>query len=84
MIAWTMMNGHLTRINQLIHGYTVATIAIDPLRLTCTFDHQYQPDPQTGTMVTNATGEPVQIESYKVTSYSCDVKKGNVFAPNSD
>jgi len=82
--AWTMMNGHLTQIIKFIHGYAVTTIAIDPSRLTCTFDRQYQPDPQTGTIVSNTSGRPVQIESYKVTSYSCDVKKGNVFASNSE
>jgi len=84
LIAWTMTNGHLTGITKLIHGYAVTTIAIDPMRLTCTFDRQHQPDPQTGTIVTNTTGQPVQIEAYKVTSYSCDVKKGNVFASDSE
>ena len=84
LVAWTMTNGHLTGITKLIHGYAVTTIAIDPVQLTCTFDRQHQPDPQTGTIVTNTTGQPVQIEAYKVMSYSCDVKKGNVFASDSE
>jgi hypothetical protein len=81
MNAWTMMNGHLTNIIKFIRGYAVTTVAIDPERLTCTFDRQYQPDPQTGTVVSNLTGPATQIEGYKVASYSCAVTRGNVFAP---
>jgi hypothetical protein len=82
MNAWTMINGHLTNIIKFVEGYAVTTIAIDPARLICTFDRQYYSDPKTGRVISNLTGPPVQIQSYKVTSYTCTVKKGNVFASN--
>ena len=81
---WTMMNGHLTQTTKLVRGVAVSTIAIDPARLSCTFDRQYRSDDQTGTIVSNTTGQPMQIEAYKVTSYSCEVKRGNIFASTSE
>jgi hypothetical protein len=78
--AWSVINGHLTQIISFVRSFGVTTFMIDPVRLTCTFDKQFQPDPQTGTTVTAITGERVQILNYKVVSYTCDVKRGNVFA----
>jgi hypothetical protein len=84
MMVWAMMDGHLKKIAKAIQGFSVLTVAIDPARLSCTFDAQIKPDPQTGMYATDLTGPVIQLEALEVISYSCTVKKGNIFASTSE
>jgi hypothetical protein len=84
MMVWAMMDGHLAQIAKGVQGFGVLTVAIDPARLSCTFDAQVKPDPQTGMYATDLTGPVIQLEAVKVTSYSCSVKRGNIFASASE
>ena len=84
LMAWTMVDGHLTKIIKGLQGFAEYIIAIDPARMTCSIDMQAVPDPQTRKVVTNLNGYPVLTEGIKVISYSCKVIKGNIFAPTSE
>jgi hypothetical protein len=81
MQAWTIETSRLLRINHEIEGVLVATYAIDPSRTTCTVSFDANPDPNTGRMVAQSlSGITLEIKSYSVTSATCAVRKGNIFA----
>jgi hypothetical protein len=83
MRVWTVEEGHLTGIFQLREGFFVSTIAVDPSHLTCTFSGRIEPDPVTGRVVIESlSGNVDLIMSYTVSSYTCTVKPGNIFAPD--
>ena len=84
MTVWAMMDGHLKKIAKAIQGFSVLTVAIDPARLSCTFDAQINPDPQTGRFASDLTGPVIQLEALQVISSSCAVKRGNIFASASE
>jgi hypothetical protein len=81
MMAWSMIGGHLTNIIKEVQGHALFTITIDPAALTSSFDERIQPDPQTGTVVVNVNHQIFRLESPKVITSACTVKRGNIFAP---
>jgi hypothetical protein len=81
MRAWTLEPGRLLRLEHEIEGVLVTTFAVDPSRSTCTVSLAPTPDPQTGRMVVQTlSGGTVEIKSYNVSSTTCSVRKGNIFA----
>lgn len=80
--AWTVEAGNLQLIAPLQEGFAVTSIAIDPAKMTCTYEYADRPDPRTGKVVTlhPTTGAPFEVISRSPGSYSCGVKRGNVFA----
>jgi hypothetical protein len=82
MHGWTLEGGQLQLITPLPEGYAVTSIAVDPVRMTCTYEYADRPDPKTGRVVTAhpRTGAPYQVISRTPSSYTCSVKRGNIFA----
>ncbi len=82
MHAWTVEGGNLQLIAPLQEGFAVTSIAIDPVKMTCTYAYVDQPDPKTGRVVTlhPSTGAPYQVISRSPGDYTCSVKRGNIFA----
>jgi hypothetical protein len=80
--AWTMEGGNLQMITPLQEGFAVASIAVDPINMTCTFGHADQPDPRTGRVVTihPQSGLPFVVISRAPGPTTCSVKRGNIFA----
>jgi hypothetical protein len=77
MYTWTMIDGHLTRLQQLHEGLRVSTIVVDTRKLECQFAIRDEPDSQTGRIVPFSN---VEVIGQEVTSYQCHVKRGNLFA----
>jgi len=84
MMAWTMTAGHLNKVIKAIRGFVEYRIAIDPYKLSCTFDLKMYPDPQTGTMISNSVGTQLDAVTLQMIGCSCTVKKGNVFASTTE
>jgi hypothetical protein len=81
MRAWTLEPGRLLRVEHQIEGVIVTVFAVDPARSTCTVSFTPNPDPQTGrTVVMTLSGVTVEIKSYSISSETCAVRKGNIFA----
>jgi hypothetical protein len=81
MKAWTMDGGRLTLLIHVIEGFIVHSISIDPGKSTCSFAETTQPDPATGRLVVQKmNGHISQVISFRITSSSCVIKKGNIFA----
>jgi hypothetical protein len=81
MQAWTVESGRLLRILHEVEGVLAVTYAIDPSRTTCTVFYQPNPDPKTGRMVLQTlSGMVVEIKAFSVSSTTCAVRKGNIFA----
>jgi len=81
MRAWTLEPGRLLRLEHEIEGVLVTTFAVDASRSTCTVSLAPNPDPQTGRLVVQTlSGVTVEIKSYNVSSATCGVRKGNIFA----
>lgn len=79
--AWTVESSRLLQITHLNEGNVVTTFTVDPGKTTCTMSVQMYPDPNTGRVVTQflmgATGE---IRALHISSVTCMVRKGNIFA----
>jgi hypothetical protein len=83
LLAWTLMGGKLTRVTQLIAGYRIWTIDINPALLTCSFSARDEPEENTGRHISQtARGTDVTVDQYLVTRSSCHITKGNIFASN--
>lgn len=82
MHAWTVEGGNLQLVQPLREGFAVSSIAVDPVNMTCAYRYADRPDPTTGKVVTvhPNTGAPYQVVSRSPSSYTCSVKRGNVFA----
>ncbi|HTW53328.1 MAG TPA: hypothetical protein VME45_15665 [Stellaceae bacterium] len=79
--VWTMERNRLTWIAKDNEGFQVYTIAVDPSRTACTFAVALQPDPVTGrVMHIRRWGYAAQLASMTVSTYSCTVRQGNIFA----
>jgi hypothetical protein len=82
MHGWTMEGGGLQQITPLPEGFAVTSITVDPVKMACTYEYADRPDPTTGKVVTvhPRTGAPYQVISRTPGSYTCSVKRGNIFA----
>jgi hypothetical protein len=81
MQAWTVEPGRLVRVEKVVEGIMAATFVVDPSKTTCSLSYQLQPDPKTGrTVVQTLSGVVVELKSISVSSPSCAVRKGNIFA----
>jgi len=82
MHAWTVEGGKLQLVAPLKEGFSVTSIAVDPVKMTCAYEYADRPDPQTGRVVTihPTTGAPFQVMSRTSGSYTCSVRRGNIFA----
>jgi hypothetical protein len=81
MRAWTLEPGRLLRLEHEVEGVIVTTFAVDPSRSTCTVLFETNPDPKTGrTVVMTLGGVTVEVKSYTLSSATCTVRKGNIFA----
>lgn len=81
MQAWTFEPGRLLRIQKGIEGVAAATYAIDPGMTACAISYQLQPDPKTGrTVMQLLNGATAEIRAVNVSSVTCTVRKGNIFA----
>jgi hypothetical protein len=79
--VWTMESNRLTWISKENEGFQVYTIAVDPSRRACTLTAALQPDPVTGrVMHMRRWGYAAQLVSMTVSTYTCTVKQGNIFA----
>jgi len=80
--AWTMANGHLTRITQLLEGFQITTIVADPVGLTCALSASFEPDTKTRKIevYSRVDGLPSEIYSSSMDSSTCIITKGNIFA----
>jgi len=79
--VWTMESNRLTWISKENEGFDVITITVDPSRSACTVTGALQPDPATGrVMVMRRWGYVAQLVSMTVSTYTCTVKQGNIFA----
>jgi hypothetical protein len=81
MYTWTMVDGHLTKIQQGLAGFRTITVSVDPRNLTCSFQARDQPDPKTGQfwVYRALDARATQIMGRTVASYVCNVKRGNIF-----
>lgn len=81
LTTWTMMDGHLMRIAQVLEGFMTYKVVIDPTRLNCTFEADQHPDPRTGRLVILGNdGRPWEVIKRTTTSVACAVQRGNIFA----
>ena len=82
LAAWTMKDGHLTKIVKLLAGFGITTISVDPTRLTCTATHVNQPDVQTNViwLISPITNRPTLIRESRMDSSTCTAIRGNTFA----
>ncbi|HML10886.1 MAG TPA: hypothetical protein VK432_08495 [Stellaceae bacterium] len=81
MKAWEIQGDRLTGILHVVEGFYVTTFQVDPSRTSCTIALSTQPDPSTGRLVeTRLNGRTAEVVSSSLSSYTCVVKKGNVFA----
>lgn len=81
MRAWTMQGHRLQSIVKPTEGFVVSTIDVDPSRSTCTYQIAMQRDPSTGRVVVQRlNGHVAELTALTVKSFSCTVKKGNIFA----
>jgi hypothetical protein len=81
MLAWTVEPGRLLRIDKVVEGFLATTFIVDPSKTTCSLTYQLQPDPKTGrTVVQTLSGVVVELKSLSVSSPTCTVRKGNIFA----
>jgi hypothetical protein len=79
--VWTMEGTRLTWISKANEGFEVYTITVYPSRSACTLAVALQPDPVTGrVMQMRRWGYVAQLVSLTVSTYSCTVKQGNIFA----
>jgi hypothetical protein len=80
--TWTMINGHLTSVAQIVKGYSLLTISVDPARLTCNVDFRDQPDAKTGKVeIYSNNGARIWMVKRRMVSRTCTVKRGNIFGP---
>jgi hypothetical protein len=79
--TWTMTGGQLVRTSQMLEGLRVMTIVIDPTKTTCAFQAKDVADAKTGRfwVYRALDGTPSEIQGRTVDSYSCTVKRGNIF-----
>jgi hypothetical protein len=83
MYAWTFLDGHLTRVHQMLEGIRVLTIEIDVRQMVCKFVARDERDPKTGRIQAyGQKGKVLDIYSRTIHSYTCKVGRGNVFASN--
>jgi hypothetical protein len=82
MHAWTVEGRSLQLIQPLPEGFAVTSIAVDPVKMTCTYEYADRPDLKTGKVVTvhPRTGIPFPVISRTAGPYTCGVKRGNIFA----
>lgn len=81
MRAWTMQGNRLQAIVKPTEGFVVRTIDVDPGRTSCTYQIAMQPDPSTGRVVVQRlNGHVAELTALTVKSFTCTVKKGNIFA----
>jgi hypothetical protein len=81
MRAWTTEPGRLLKITKEIEGFLVETFVVDPGKSACSVSYELRADPQTGrTVMRTMGGETVEIKAYNVSSATCTVRKGNIFA----
>jgi hypothetical protein len=81
MVAVTALNGKLTRIIKLMHGFWIQTIDITSSHDRCSYSETYKPDSD-GKVVgyDPYTKTPYELVSRKIVSISCVVKEGNIFS----
>jgi len=81
MRAWTLQGNRLTGLVKVTEGIFASTIDVDPGRTTCTISMLMQPDPNTHRVVIQRlNGQMDEIMSLTIRSYTCTVRKGNIFA----
>jgi hypothetical protein len=82
LMVWTIDRGTLMKIVQLVSGFEVVSLMIDPEKLTCKFDSHDEPDTTTGRILlySSITGELLETGNKTVASYTCAVSRGNIFA----
>jgi hypothetical protein len=84
MAAFTIVNGNLTQIFKLTKGFAVQTITVNPSLDACSFSEIYKPGADGKMMGFDpVTQTPFELVSRTVRSYTCTVKKGNVFGTES-
>jgi hypothetical protein len=81
MQAWTVEPGRLLRVQKGVEGIIVATFTVDPSKSMCTVSYELHPDPKTGrTVMELLDGATAEIRAFNVSSATCTVRKGNIFA----
>jgi hypothetical protein len=81
LLAWTLMDGKLTRVTQLIAGYRIWVIDINSSQLSCAFSARDEAEENTRRHISQTSrGIIVFVDQYLVTQSSCHVTKGNIFA----
>jgi hypothetical protein len=79
LFIWTLVNGHLTLVNQFLKGARVYTYIIDPKTLGCALEAHDEPDPVSHTIVDfNASGL-FETLSMGFAGSTCTVSRGNIF-----
>lgn len=80
LFTWTLVNGHLTLVDQFLKGERVFTYVIDPRALTCMLNAHDEPDPASHTMVDLGPSGPFETLSMGFAGSTCTVFRGNIFA----
>jgi hypothetical protein len=79
-VTWAMADGHLTDFIKYAQGATDVVFAIDPARLTCSFELRHHYDPQTGLITPRGPNGVYRMRLIETRSSSCAVTRGNIFA----